>query len=62
MFKSMDYLKELKGNAIITNEDLADVLDNIAYILADNGYENAREFLDELSEAVSDNEIEEIKE
>lgn len=51
-FKSMDYLQQLvndygKGEAMT-------IIETIGYLLMDNGYENARFFLDDLNELVED--------
>ena len=57
-YKSLEYLAEIKNKNLMTQDDLVDALQNIAYILADNGYNDARYFLDEIAEAIEDGEIE----
>ena len=56
-YKSLDYLKEIKDNNLMSNDELADMLQNIAYILSDNGYIDARYFIDDLIDLINDNEI-----
>lgn len=57
-YKSLEYLAEIKNNNLMTNDNLADALQNVAYILADNGYNDARYFLDGLICAIEDGEVE----
>lgn len=57
-YKSMDYLKEIKDGNIMTNDDVIDMLQNISYILADNGYHEARYFIDNVIDEIDDGEIE----
>lgn len=57
-YKSLDYLSEIKNDNFMTNNDLINTLENIAYILMDNGYESARFFIDNIVEKIEDGEIE----
>ncbi len=57
-YKSMDYLKEIKDSNIMTKDDVIDMLQNISYILADNGYNEARYFIDNIIDGIDDGEIE----
>lgn len=56
--KSLDYLKDIKNSNVMTTDDLIDALLNIAYVLADNGYEDARFFIDDIIDGIEDGEIE----
>ena len=56
--KSLDYLKDIKNSNVMTESDLVDALQNIAYILADNGYHDARFFIDDIIDGIEDGEIE----
>ena len=55
--KSLDYLKEIKDDNVLTNKDLIDLLTNIAYILGDNGEMAARYLIDEIIEQIENGEI-----
>lgn len=57
-YKSLDYLKEIKDNNIMSNDELIDMLQNVSYILADNGYQDARYFIDAIIDDIEDGEIE----
>ena len=57
-YKSLDYLKEIKDSNIMTKDDVIDMLQNISYILADNGYHEARYFIDNIIDDIDDGEIE----
>lgn len=56
-YKSLEYLVEIKNNNFLTDDELTDVLQNISYILADNGYNDARYFLDEIMDLITDKKI-----
>ena len=57
-YKSLDYLKEIKDSNIMSNDELIDMLQNVSYILADNGYQDARYFIDAIIDDIEDGEIE----
>ena len=52
--KSLDYIDEIKELYLLKNKDIADILDYIGYILTDNGYGDARGFLEDVSELLND--------
>ena len=54
---SVDYLAQMRHDACLSKSELLDILDNIGYILTDNGFNNARSFLDDLAALVDDDEI-----
>ena len=56
--KSLDYLQTIKKDNRLTNKKLTDLLENISYILADNGEESARYLIDEIIDGITDGEIE----
>lgn len=56
-YKSLDYLAQIKKDNIMTNKDMIETLENLAYFLADNDYQDARYFLDEVIESLEENEI-----
>ena len=56
--KSLDYLQTIKKDNGLTNKKLTDLLENISYILADNGEESARYLIDEIIDGITDGEIE----
>ena len=55
--KSLDYLKEIKEDNVLTNKDLIDLLQNISYILGDNGEMTARYLIDDIIEKIENGEI-----
>ena len=55
--KSLDYLKEIKEDNVLTNKDLIDLLTNISYILGDNGEMAARFLIDDIIEKIENGEI-----
>lgn len=50
--KNIEYLKEIVRN--LGKDEAADVLQNVAYLLWDNEYHNARFFVEELIEIVEE--------
>lgn len=56
-YKSLEYLVEIKNNNFLTDDELTDVLQYISYILADNGYADARYFIDEIMDLITDKKI-----
>ena len=57
-YKSMDYLKDIKKDNYMTKSDVIDMLENISYILSDNGYHEARYFIDNIIDGIDEGEIE----
>ena len=57
-YKSLEYLKEIKDDNVMTKNNVVDMLQNISYILADNGYDDARYFLDDIINDIEDDIIE----
>lgn len=55
--KSLDYLKEIKEDNVLTNKDLIDLLQNISYILGDNDEMSARYLIDDIIEKIENGEI-----
>lgn len=55
--KSLDYLKEIKEDNVLTNKDLIDLLTNISYILGDNEEMTARYLIDDIIERIENGEI-----
>lgn len=56
-YKSLDYLQEIKNDNLMSNNDLITALENIGYLLSDNGYHDARFFLDDIIDKIEENEI-----
>lgn len=56
-YKSLDYLREIASNNIMTKDDVMDMLQNISYILSDNGYYDARFFIDDIIDSIDNDEI-----
>ena len=56
-YKNLDYLAAIKNANVMTENDLIDTLQNIAYILADNGFEDARFFVEDIIDGIEDGEI-----
>lgn len=50
--KNIEYLKEIVRN--LGKDEAADTLQNVAYLLWDNGYYNARMFVEELIEIIEE--------
>ena len=50
--KSADYLEEIVSN--IGRDNAIDVIQNISYLLQDNGYGDARYFTDRLMEIIEE--------
>lgn len=55
--KSLDYLKEIKTDNVLTDKDLIDLLQNISYIFGDNGEMSARYLIDDIIEKIENGEI-----
>ena len=51
---SLEYLEDIKKRNLLDNDDLADILQDIAYVLGDNGYNDARFFLEDIIEVLED--------
>ena len=51
-YESLEYLLDIKNCCICDDSDIASILTYIGYILADNGYQDAREMLDYISENI----------
>lgn len=56
-YKSIDYLTEIKKDNMMTNNDIINMLENISYILTDNGYNDARYFIDDIIDLINNEEI-----
>lgn len=57
-YKSLDYLEEIKNDNCMTKKDIINMLQNISYILADNDYNDARYFIDDIIDKIDDDKIE----
>lgn len=56
-YKNLDYLADIKNSNVMTEGDLIDALQNIAYVLNDNGFEDARFFIEDIIDGIENNEI-----
>lgn len=51
---SLEYLQDIKKRNFLDNDELADILQDIAYILGDNGHDDARYFLEDVIDTLEE--------